>query len=67
MAERNEQPQGENHEERQGGERDAARNQGIPGFGNRRRVRDSPLNLIGEQNELLVLPKGTLKEFYGDK
>jgi hypothetical protein len=41
------------------------RNQGIPGFKNRR-VRDSPLNIIGEQHELLVLPKGTLKEFSGD-
>jgi hypothetical protein len=34
-------------EEQRGG-RDAARNQGIPGFGNRRRVRDYPLNIIGE-------------------
>jgi hypothetical protein len=66
MAARDEQPRIEHHEERQGGERDVARNQGIPGFGNRRRVRDSPLNLMGEQHELPVLPKGTLKEFSGD-
>jgi hypothetical protein len=32
----------------------------------RRRVRDSPLDLRGEQHELLVLPKGTLKTFSGD-
>jgi hypothetical protein len=31
-----------------------------------RRVRDSPLNLRGEQHELHVLPKGTLKTFSGD-
>jgi hypothetical protein len=66
MAARDEQPRNEHHEERQGGERDVTRNQGIPGFGNRRRVRDSPLNLIGEQHELHVLPKGTLKEFSRD-
>jgi hypothetical protein len=60
-----EQPRKENHEERQGGERDDARNQGIPEFGNRRRVRDSPLNIIGEKHELPILPKGTLKEFSG--
>jgi hypothetical protein len=32
----------------------------------RRRVRDSPLNLQGEQHELPILPKGTLKTFSGD-
>jgi hypothetical protein len=62
-----EQPRDENHEERQGGGRDVARNKRIPGFENRRRVRDSPLNIIGEQHELPVLPKGTLKEFSEDR
>jgi hypothetical protein len=66
MVKRDEQPQIEHHEERQGGERDAARNQGIPRFGNRRRVRESHVNLMGEQHELSVLPKGTLKKFFGD-
>jgi hypothetical protein len=66
MAARDKQPQIKHHEERQGGERDAARNQGILGFGNRRRVRDSPLNIMGEQHKIPVLPKGTLKEFFGD-
>jgi hypothetical protein len=66
MEARDKHPQIEHQEERQAGERDVARNQGIPGFGNRRRVRDSPLNLMGEQHELPVLPKGTLKEFFGD-
>jgi hypothetical protein len=59
-------PQTKHHEERQGGKIDAGRNQGIPGFGNRRRSRYSPLNLMGEKHELPVLPKGTLKEFSGD-
>jgi hypothetical protein len=67
MAVRDEQPQNEHHEERQGGERDVGRNQGILGFGNRRRVRYSLVNLIGEQHELHVLPKSTLKEFSGDR
>jgi hypothetical protein len=67
MVARDEQPQDECHEERQGGGRDVTRNQGIPGFENRRRVRDSPLNIIGEKHELSVLPKGTLKEFSGDE
>jgi len=31
------------------------------------RVRDSPLNIIGDKHDLPVLPKGTLKEFSGDK
>jgi len=66
MEKRNEQPRDENHEEIQGGGRDATRNQGNPGFENRRRVRDSPLNIIGEKHDLPVLAKGTLKEFYGD-
>jgi hypothetical protein len=66
MVARDEQPRDEHHEERQGGERYSARNQGIPGFRNRRRVSDSPLNLTGELHELPVLPKGTLKEFSGD-
>jgi hypothetical protein len=35
-------------------------------FENRRRVRDFPLNLLGEKHDLSVLPKGTLKEFFGD-
>jgi len=35
-------------------------------FENRRRVTDSPLNLLGEKHDLFVLPKGTLKEFSGD-
>ena len=65
MAARDEQPRKEHHEERQVGERDVARNQGILGFRNRRRVRDSPLNLIGEQHEIPILPEGTLKEFSG--
>jgi hypothetical protein len=51
----------EPHEERQGGGRGAARNQE-----NRRRIRDSPLNILGEKHDLPVLPKGTLKEFSGD-
>jgi hypothetical protein len=63
MVERNEQPQ---DEKRQGGGRDATINQGILGFENRRRVRYSPLNILGEQHDLHVLPKGTLKEFSGD-
>jgi hypothetical protein len=67
MVARDEQPRGEDREERQGGGRDVARNQGNTGFENRRRVRDSPLNLIGEQHELCVLPKGTLKEFSRDE
>lgn len=29
-------------------------------------MRDSPLDLRGEQHELPILPKGTLKEFFGD-
>jgi hypothetical protein len=66
MVVRDEQPRNEHHEERQGGEGDVARKQGILGFGNRRRVRYSPVNIIGEQHELHVLPKGTLKEFYGE-
>jgi hypothetical protein len=66
MADRNEQPRDEHHEERQGGERYAARNQENLRFKNRRRIRDSPLNLLGEQHDLHVLPKGTLKKFYGD-
>jgi hypothetical protein len=67
MVERNEQPQNEHHEERQGqGGRDSTRNQGNPGFENRRRVRDSPLNLIGEQHDLSVLPKGTMRKFSRD-
>jgi hypothetical protein len=35
-------------------------------YRNLRRVRDSPLNLRGEQHELPVLPKGTLKTFSRD-
>jgi hypothetical protein len=66
MEKRNEQPRDKNHEERQGVGRDAARNQGNPRFENRRRVRDSPLNIIGDQHDLPVLPKGTLTEFFGD-
>jgi hypothetical protein len=66
MVERNEQPRSEHHEERKGGGRDAGRNHGNPGFENQRRVRDSPLNIIGEQHDLPVLPKGTLKEFSRD-
>jgi hypothetical protein len=66
MEARDKHPQIEHQEERQAGKRYLARNQGIPGFGNRRRVRDSPLNLMGEQHELPVLPKGTLKEFVRD-
>jgi hypothetical protein len=62
MAERNEQPREEPHEERQGGGRGVARNQE-----NKRRIRDSPLNLLGEQHDLHVLPKGTLKGFSGDR
>jgi hypothetical protein len=50
MAVRDKQPRDEHHEERQGGGRYASRNQGIPRFGNRRRVRDSPLNIIGEND-----------------
>jgi hypothetical protein len=30
------------------------------------RVRDSPLNIIGEKHDLSLLPKGTLKEFFRD-
>ena len=67
MEKRNEQPRDEHHEERQGGGRDGAGNQGNLGFENRRRVRDSPLNIIGEKHDLLVLSKGTLKEFSGDR
>jgi hypothetical protein len=70
MTGRNEQPreepQREPHEERQGGGGGGGRNQEDLIFGNRRRVRDSPLNLRGEQHDLLILPKGTLKEFFGD-
>jgi len=66
MSKINEQPKEEPYEERQGGGRGVARNQENPRFENRRRIRDSPLNLIGEQHDLLVLPKGTLKEFFGD-
>ena len=61
MEERNEQPREEPHEERQGGGRGVARNEE-----NRRRIRDSPLNILGEQHDLPVLPKGTLKQFLGD-
>jgi hypothetical protein len=66
MAERNEQLREETHEERQGGGRDVARNQENLRFENRRRIRDSPLNLLGEKHDLPVLPKGTLKEFSED-
>jgi hypothetical protein len=52
--------------ERQGGGRDVARNQENLRFENPRRIRDSPLNLLGEKHDLSVLPKGTLKEFSGD-
>jgi hypothetical protein len=52
--------------ERQGGGRDVARNQENLRFENPRRIRDSPLNLLGEKHDLPVLPKGTLKEFSGD-
>jgi hypothetical protein len=48
--------------ERQGGGRDLARNQE-----KQRRIRDSPLNLIGEQHYLPVLPKGILREFSRDR
>jgi len=62
MVRRNEQPQEEPrrepHEERQGG---GGRNQEDLIFGNRIRVRDSPLNIRGEKHNLLFLPKGTLK------
>jgi hypothetical protein len=70
MVGRNEQPREEPkrepHEERQGGGGGGLRNKEDPIFGNRRRVMDSPLNIIGEQHDLLVLPKGALKEFLGD-
>jgi hypothetical protein len=66
MEARDKKPQNEHHEERQAGERDHARNQGILGFGNRRRVRDSPFNIIGEQHEVPILPKGIVKEFSRD-
>jgi hypothetical protein len=65
MAVRDKQPRNEHNGERQGGERDATRNQGIPVFGNRRRVTYFPLNIIGEKHELPILHKGTLKEFSG--
>jgi hypothetical protein len=63
MAEINEQPRDEHHEDRQGGGIYVARNQETLRFENRRRIRYSPLNLVGEQHDLPVLPKGTLKEF----
>jgi hypothetical protein len=66
MEKRNEQLHEEPHEERQGGGRDVARNQENLRFENRRRIRDSPLNIIGEKHNLPVLPKGTLKEFSRD-
>jgi hypothetical protein len=70
MAGRNEQPREEPrrepHEERQGGGGGGGRNQEDLIFGNRRRVRDSPLNIRGEKHDLPVLPKGTLKEFSRD-
>jgi len=67
IDERNEQPRDEHHEERQGGGRDVARNQGNPVFENQRRVRYSPLNILGEKHDLPFFPKGTLKEFSGDE
>jgi hypothetical protein len=66
MVERNEQPQEEPHVERQGGGGEVGRNQENLRFENRRRIRDPPLNILGEQHDLHVLPKGTLKEFSGD-
>jgi hypothetical protein len=66
MTERNEQPRDVHHEERQGGGRDAARNQENLRFENRRRIRDYPLNILGEQNDLPIIPNGNLKEFFGD-
>jgi hypothetical protein len=66
MEERNEQPRDNLREERQGGGRDAKRNQGNPRFENQRRVRDSPMNLICEKHDLPVLPKGALREFFRD-
>jgi hypothetical protein len=62
MEERNEQPREQPHEERQKGGRGPARNQE-----NRRRIRYSHLNIIREQHDLPILPKGTLKEFSGDR
>jgi hypothetical protein len=35
-------------------------------FINPKRIRDSPLDLRGEQHELPILPKGTLKQISGD-
>jgi hypothetical protein len=67
MEEINEQLQEEAHEDRQGGGRDSARNQESLRFENQRIIKDSPLNILGEQHDLLVLPKGTLKEFSRDK
>jgi hypothetical protein len=61
-----EEPRREPHEERQGGRGGGRRNQEGRRFGNPRRMRDSPLDLLGEQHELPILPKGTLKEFSGD-
>jgi len=61
---RNEEIREERHEERRE-ERHKERHEArciIP----RRRIRESPLNLQGEQHEMLVLPKGTLKTFSGD-
>jgi hypothetical protein len=67
MEVRDEQPQDEHHEERQGGGRYSTRNQGIPGFNNRRRVRDSLINIIGEKHEIPVVAKGNLQEFSANR
>jgi hypothetical protein len=75
MAERNEEIHEGPHEERREGpheERQEERrheediNDGMRRFRNPRRMRDSPLDMRGEQHELPILPKGTLKEFSGD-
>jgi len=62
-----EEPRREPHEERQEGGGGGGRNQENLIFGNWRRVRHSPLNILGEKHDPNVLPKGTLKEFYGDE
>jgi hypothetical protein len=55
------------HEERQEEVRcEEERNEGTRRLRNPRRMRDSPLDLCGEQHEFPILPNGTLKEFSGD-
>jgi len=60
-----EEPQRENHEERQGGGGGGINQEGII-FGNRRIIRDSPLDLQGDQHDLPILPERNLKEFFRD-